>query len=174
MTTLRENDNRRIAVRFSHVTKRYKLYKSDRARIRGLFNKNIPYSEVYANNDLSFTIRRGESVALIGPNGAGKSTALKLITGVTHPTSGSIVVKGRVNALLQLKAGFDSQLSGRENIRLRCQIDGLTKDQIDRIEPKVIKFAELGTYIDQPLRTYSRGMTASLRFAIGAVSKPQI
>ncbi len=166
--------SRRIAVQFEHVTKCYKLYKSDRARIKGLINKKIPYKKVYANNDLSFTIYRGESVALIGPNGAGKSTALKLVTGVAYPTSGTITVNGHVNALLQLKAGFDPTLTGRENIYLRCQIDGIPNEKIAKLEPRIVEFAELGAYIDQPLRTYSSGMKARLGFAIAAFSKPKI
>ena len=167
-------EERPVAVSFDHVSKRYKLYKSDRARIRGLFSKRVPYKEVYANNDLSFTIRRGESVALLGTNGAGKSTALKMITGVTHPTEGEVVVNGRVSALLELRAGFDSTLTGRQNIYLRGHIWGLSDEEIKKIEPKVIKFADLGGYIDQPMRSYSSGMKARLGFAFASSINPDI
>lgn len=167
-------DERPIAIEFKHVTKKYKLYSSDRARIAGLISKRVKYETVCANNDLSFTIRRGESVAFLGSNGAGKSTALKIITGVVYPTEGEVVVNGRVSALLELKAGFDSQLTGRENIFMRSQIWGLSRDEIEQLEPEIIKFADLGSYIDQPMRTYSSGMRARLGFAFASSINPDI
>jgi ABC-type multidrug transport system fused ATPase/permease subunit len=119
-----------VAIEFQHVTKKYDLYSNDRGRFLGLFNlkrKRTGYlGTVKANDDLSFRIMKGEAVAFLGLNGAGKSTALKMITGVTHPTSGNIIVNGRVSALLELSAGFDPNLSGRENIHLRGQILGLS------------------------------------------------
>ena len=116
---------------------------------------------VDASKDLSFEIKKGEAVAFLGRNGAGKSTTLKMVTGVTHPTSGEIRVEGRVSALLELTAGFDPQLTGRENISLRGQILGLNRSEIKELEPDIIDFAELGLYIDQPMRTYSSGMKSS-------------
>ena len=157
-----------VVIRFSHVTKTYNLYKNDKARFLGIFNyqkKGMFLGSVNASDDLSFEIRKGEAVAFLGRNGAGKSTALKMVTGVTHPTKGTVEVKGRVSALLELTAGFDMQLTGRENIALRGQILGLSRSEISEIEPKVIDFAELGVYIDQPMRTYSSGMKARLGFA---------
>ena len=109
-----------------------------------------------------------------GAMNSGKSTALKMVTGVTHPTKGTVEVKGRVSALLELTAGFDMQLTGRENIALRGQILGLSRSEIGEIEPKVIDFAELGVYIDQPMRTYSRGMKARLGFAFAVAIDPEI
>ncbi len=163
-----------IAVQFDHVTKRYKLYSSERRRLLGFFSKRVHYREICANDDLSFTVRQGETVALIGPNGAGKSTALKLVTGVSYPTSGTVTVNGRVAALLQLRAGFDGQLTGRQNIRMRAQIAGMSKEEIEKMLPRVIRFSELGDYIDQPLRTYSSGMKARLGFAFAVNVKPEI
>lgn len=163
-----------IAVRFEKVSKKYKLYRSDRHRFAGIFSSRVPFKEVYANNGLDFTIRRGESVAVLGKNGAGKSTMLKMITGVVFPSSGEITVNGRVSALLELTAGFDSELTGRENVQLRGQIWGLDRKEVAELEEKVVDFADIGDYIDQPVRTYSSGMKARVGFAISALINPQI
>ena len=166
-----------VVIRFDHVTKTYNLYKNDRGRFLGIFNynkKGMFLGSVDASKDLSFEIKKGEAVAFLGRNGAGKSTALKMVTGVTHPTSGTVEVKGRVSALLELTAGFDMQLTGRENINLRGQILGLKRSEIQKIEPSIIDFAELGLYIDQPMRTYSSGMKARLGFAFAVAIEPEI
>lgn len=163
-----------FAIEFRNVSKRYKLYRSDRHRFAGVFSSKVPYKEVFANNNLSFTIRRGESVAVMGKNGAGKSTMLKMITGVVFPTTGRITVNGRVSALLELTAGFDPEFSGRENIALRGQIWGLDKREIAELEERAVDFADIGDYIDQPMRTYSSGMKARVGFAISANINPEI
>lgn len=166
-----------VVIRFDDVTKTYNLYKNDRGRFLGVFNykkKGVFLGSVDASNHLSFEIKKGEAVAFLGRNGAGKSTALKMVTGVTHPTSGTVEVHGRVSALLELTAGFDMQLTGRENIHLRGQILGLSKQEIAEIEPDVVDFAELGLYIDQPMRTYSSGMKARLGFAFAVAIDPEI
>ena len=166
-----------VVIRFDHVTKTYNLYKSDRGRFLGIFNfkKRGQYlGSVNASDDLSFEIKKGEAVAFLGHNGAGKSTALKMVTGVTHPTSGTVEVKGRVSALLELTAGFDMQLTGRENIALRGQIMGLNKQDIAELEPGIIEFADLGLYIDQPMKSYSSGMRARLGFAFAVAINPEI
>ena len=127
-TVIRDEDaSNPVAVRFDHVTKQYKLFKNDKLRLLSTFSKRIPHDTVNASDDLSFTVNRGESLALLGDNGAGKSTALKMITGVCFPTSGTVEVHGRVSALLELSAGFDMKLSGMENIDMRCQLWGLSK-----------------------------------------------
>ncbi len=169
-----EDSSNDIAIEFDGVTKSYKLFKNDRARFLAAFSSKAAYKEVRANDNLSFTIRRGEAVAFLGTNGAGKSTALKIITGVSHPTSGKVTVHGRVSALLELSAGFDGQLSGRENIAFRGQLWGLSAEEIAELEPRIIDFAELGDYIDQPMRTYSSGMKARLGFAFASSIKPDI
>ena len=166
-----------VMIRFDHVTKSYHLYKNDRGRFLGMFGirpKGLYTGKIDANKDLSFEIKKGEAVAFLGSNGAGKSTALKMITGVTHQTSGTVEVNGRVAALLELKAGFDSQLTGRENIRLRGQIMGIDADELKRLEPAIIEFADLGVYIDQPLRSYSSGMKSRLGFAFAVSTDPEI
>lgn len=166
--------DKEIAIRFDHVTKEYKLYKNDKARFRGLFNKNVKYKINRAVNDLSFVINKGDSVSLIGRNGAGKSTILKIITGVTYPTKGEVEVHGKISALLELSAGFDQTFTGRQNIYLKCELLGFTREEIAELEPDIIEFADLGDYIDQPLRSYSSGMKARLGFAISVNVRPDI
>lgn len=162
-------------IMLKNVSKKYKLYDNDQERLLGLFlNKKFPGKEKIANDNISFKIKRGESVAILGRNGAGKSTLLKMITGVVFPTSGQIKVNGKVSALLELTAGFDLEFTGRENIHLKANLMGLTKSEAEAIEPDVIDFAELEEYIDQPVRTYSSGMRARLGFAIHVSIKPEI
>lgn len=168
------SDNTEVVVRFDNVTKLYKLYKNDRARFKGLFSKKVPYKKNKAVNGVSFEVRRGESVALFGRNGAGKSTMLKMITGVTFPTEGEVYVNGKVCALLELGAGFDLESTGRENIRFKCSLMGMTDPEIDAVEGDIVDFADIGDYIDQPLRSYSSGMKARLGFAINANARPDI
>lgn len=123
---------------------------------------------------MSFKIYPGESVGIIGKNGAGKSTILKMITGVSFPNSGTITVRGKVAALLELTAGFSLDMTGMENIYLKGYLLGLNDDQIKEIEQDIIDFADLGEYIDQPVRTYSSGMKMRLGFAININIKPDI
>lgn len=163
-----------VVIEFRGVTKTYKLYKSDRDRFKGLFSKKVKYKENRAVKNLSFEVRKGESVALFGRNGAGKSTILKMVTGVTFPTEGEVIVNGKVCALLELSAGFDVESTGRENISFKCSLMGMTEDEIKEVEPDIIEFADIGEYIDQPLRSYSSGMKARLGFAINVNAKPDI
>lgn len=163
-----------IVIKFDHVTKIYKLFKNDKKRLLYTFCKKIKYQEKRAVDDISMEIRRGESVALFGKNGAGKSTMLKMITGVAFPTSGKIEVKGRVSALLELTSGFDPEFTGRENIYLKGQLLGLKDTEIKELEQDIIDFAEIGEYIDQPVRTYSSGMKARLGFSINVNIRPEI
>ena len=161
-------------IEFKNVTKTYKLFKNDKKRLLSVFNKRVKYKEKQAVNNVSFTIKRGEAVALLGKNGAGKSTILKIVTGVTFPTKGEVKVNGRVSALLELTAGFDKEMTGRENIYLKGQIMGLKDSDIQALEKTIVDFADLGDYIDQPVRTYSSGMKARLGFAINVNIEPEI
>ena len=161
-------------IQFDHVSKVYKLYKDSRQRFRAIFLKSIKPVIKNSINDVSFSIEKGETVALFGRNGAGKSTLLKMITGVIFPTKGKVTVNGRVSALLELTAGFDLEFTGRENIYFRGQLMGLSKKEVAEIEDTIVDFADLGVYIDQPVRTYSSGMRARLGFAINANIKPEI
>ncbi len=163
-----------VVIRFSNVTKTYKLYKSDKARFKAMFFKKVPYKEKKAVNNLSFEVKKGEGLALIGRNGAGKSTILKMITGVAFPTEGEIFVDGKISALLELSSGFDVEADGIENIRLKCSLMGMTDEEIEDVMPKIIEFADIGEYIEQPLRSYSSGMKARLGFAISVNCDPDI
>ncbi|MBR3290046.1 MAG: ABC transporter ATP-binding protein [Clostridia bacterium] len=159
---------------FDHVSKLYTLYKNDKERFLSLFHKKKTLKTNLALNDVSLTINKGESVGIIGSNGAGKSTLLKMVTGVTFPTSGTVEVHGQVAALLELTAGFSQEMTGRENIYLKGYLLGLKDEQIRDIEDNIIAFADLGDYIDQPVRTFSSGMKMRLGFAININTKPEI
>lgn len=161
-------------IEFKNVVKQYKLYRQQRRRLLDVFTGSKNYMLKTATDHVNFTINRGESVAILGLNGAGKSTVLKMITGVTFPTSGEVFVKGRVSALLELTAGFDSMFTGRENIYIKGMLLGLDKPAVKRLEEQIIEFADIGEYIDQPVRTYSSGMKARLGFAINANIDPDI
>ena len=153
-------------IEFKDVYKKYNLYATDYDKLQGLlFNKKKGIKKV-ASNYLTFSIQKGEKVAFIGPNGAGKSTILKMITNVCYPDEGSIKVHGKVGALLELSAGFDMEFTGMENIYLKGILLGLSKKEIDKNIFKILEFADIGEYINQPVRTYSSGMRARLGFSI--------
>lgn len=166
-------DNK-VVIEFKNVTKRYKLYKNDKQRLFAVFSKRVKYKEKLAVNDVSFQIHQGESVAFLGKNGAGKSTILKMMTEVAFPTSGEIMIDGRVSALLELSSGFDMEMTGRDNIYLKGQLYGLKNSEIAELEDTIVEFAELDEYIDQPVRTYSSGMRARLGFAVSINIRPEI
>ena len=168
------NQNNEAIISFENVSKEYILYKNDQERFRALFFKPRHPKINKALNNVSFDIHRGESVGIIGDNGAGKSTVLKMITGVTFPTEGKVSVNGKVAALLELTAGFSTEMTGRENIYLKGYILGLRDEYIRQIEERIIDFAQLGDYIDQPVRTYSSGMKMRLGFAINVNIDPDI
>lgn len=161
-------------IEFKNVVKEYKLYKDDKQRFRAIFNRRIKAKTKKAINNVTFNIEKGEAVALFGRNGAGKSTLLKMITQVIYPSSGEVVVKGRVSALLELQAGFDPEFTGRENIYFRGQLMGIPNEEIAKLEETIVDFADIGDYMDQPVRTYSSGMRARLGFAINANVNPEI
>ncbi|HHZ06881.1 MAG TPA: ABC transporter ATP-binding protein [Clostridiales bacterium] len=167
------SDNAPI-ISFKNVSKEYTLYKNEKERFRALFIRPKNAKKHLALNGVDLQINKGESVGIIGDNGAGKSTLLKMITGVTFPSVGDVSVQGKVAALLELTAGFSLEMSGRENIYLKGYILGLKDDYIKTIEEDIIDFAELGDYIDQPVRTYSSGMKMRLGFAINVNIEPDI
>lgn len=163
-----------IVVKFKNVSKEYKLYKNDKQKFLAIFYSKIPHKNKLANKDISFQIRKGETVAILGRNGAGKSTLLKLMTGVSAPSSGSIKIDGKVSALLELSSGFESDFTGRENIYLKGSLMGISKNKMSELEKDIMEFAELEEYIDQSVRTYSSGMKARLGFAICISLYPEI
>ena len=124
------------------------------------------YREFYALNDVSFTVARGESVGIIGRNGSGKSTLLQIITGTLQPTAGQAQIRGRVAALLELGSGFNPEFTGRENVRLNAALHGLTPAQIDARIDEMLAFADIGEFVEEPVKTYSSGMMLRLAFAV--------
>lgn len=164
----------KTVIRFTDVSKVYYLYRSSKQRLLGTLFRHRNCKKKRAVDHLSFEIKQGEAVAFLGRNGAGKSTILKMVTEVAFPTDGEIYVDGRVGALLELAAGFDPEFSGRENIYLKGHILGLRDKEIEALEEDIIEFAELGDYIDQPVRTYSSGMKARLGFSINVNIEPDI
>lgn len=156
------------AIMVQNVTKSFKLYydKPSTLKERLVFwnKKKADYHVVL--KDIFLNIKKGESVALIGVNGSGKSTLLKLMTKIIYPTNGKITTNGKLTSLLELGAGFHPDFTGRENIYFNASIFGLTKKEIDERLDQIIEFSELGTYIDNPVRTYSSGMYMRLAFSV--------
>lgn len=163
-----------IAIELKDVKKVYKIYKKPVYRILDSFVGTKHYSEYHALKGISLSIEKGEAVGVLGKNGAGKSTLLKILTGVTTQTSGKVSVNGKIAAILELNSGFDEELTGRENIFLKGTILGYSKEEINKKIDEIIEFADIGIYIDQPVRTYSSGMKSRLGFAIAVNSNPDI
>jgi len=137
-------------------------------------SKKIRYNSFFALKSLSFTIHKGERIGIIGHNGAGKSTLLKIIAGVLKPTEGKVIVQGEVAPLLELGAGFDPDLTGFENIYLNAAILGKSKNYIESRIDQIIAYAELGDFINTPIKNYSSGMRARLGFSIATHMDPDI
>ena len=150
------------------VKKKFKVFydKGNSLKEKILFKKRNHYEERWVLNEISFDIKKGESVGLIGKNGCGKSTTLKLLTRILYPTEGYIEIKGRISSLLELGAGFHPDMSGRENIYTNASIFGLTRKEIDERLEDIIEFSELREFIDNPVRTYSSGMYMRLAFSV--------
>ena len=162
------------AISIKNLTKAYKIYSSSLAQAMAAFRKKDTSKKFVALDDLSVDFPRGEVIAILGKNGSGKSTLLKLITGVATPTSGTIEYDGRISAMLELTSGFDSDLTGIENIYLRALALGIPREEIAKKEQEIIEFADIGDHINQPVRTYSSGMRARLGFAVSASVDPDI
>ena len=165
-----------VAIRADHISKAYKLFDSRKDRIReffGIGHKQY-HREHYALRDVSFEVKKGETVGIIGTNGAGKSTMLKIITGVLSPSAGEITVDGRISALLELGAGFNGEYTGMENIYLNGTMIGFSKKEIDEKLEDILSFAEIGEFVHQPVKTYSSGMFVRLAFAVAINIEPEI
>ena len=134
----------------------------------------VPRVQNWVVRDISFSVEQGESVGLIGVNGAGKSTLLKLITGTAIPTEGTISVQGKVSALLELGMGFHPEFTGRQNVILAARMQGLSHAQLAELMPAIQDFAEIGSYFDQPVRTYSSGMFVRLAFSVATAVRPEV
>ena len=179
-----------IAISVQNVSKAYRIWRDPSARLKAplweAVGKLIPkcilnlnsnfnlhagnparyYKDFYALKDVSFEVKKGEAVGIIGRNGSGKSTLLQMIAGTLTPSSGSIQVKGRVAALLELGSGFNPDFTGRENVYLNASVLGLTRGEIDKRIDEILAFADIGDFIDQPVKTYSSGMNMRLAFAV--------
>ena len=167
-----------ISISLNEVVLDFPVSKSGPAFLKEIFTgrmgKNSKTNFYRAVNKISLDIKRGEVIGVIGPNGAGKSTLLRMIAGIYAPDSGSLKVNGRVSLLAGLGAGFQRNLTGRENISLSGSIYGISKEELYELVPSIVVFSGIGEFIDQPLRTYSSGMRARLAFAIACHLSPQV
>ena len=165
-------------IAFENVVQRFRVIRERPDTLREAFTKIFRrHSSSYdfeALKGISFEVPDGQVLGIIGPNGSGKSTALKLIAGVYHPSSGAVRTSGTVAALIELGAGFHPDLTGRENITLNGLLLGLTKREIQQREPRIIEFADLGDFIDSPVKQYSSGMYVRLAFSVAVEVDPDI
>ena len=164
------------AVEFSNVSKSYAIYAAPRDRLKELatFQTRRFHTEFWALRDVSFDVRRGETFCVVGENGSGKSTLLQICAGIMAPSSGTAVSHGRIAALLELGSGFNPEFSGRDNVYLNGAILGLSSKDMDRRLPEIEAFAEIGAFINQPVKTYSSGMVVRLAFAVAIHVDPEI
>ena len=165
-------------IEVKNVKMKFKMSDEPINSLKEVFTKavtgKLKFNEFLAVNDVSFNVEKGETLGLIGTNGAGKSTTLKLISGILKPTEGSIIVRGNIVPMLELGAGFDLELTGKENIYLNGAILGYTKEYLESKYDEIVDFAEIREFIDMPIRNYSSGMMARLAFSIASVVQPEI
>jgi ABC-type polysaccharide/polyol phosphate transport system ATPase subunit len=159
-----------------NVSKLYRLYNrpSDRIREALPFRSRKLHSDFWALRDISFQLEKGQTLGLVGPNGCGKSTLLQIVSGILQPTKGRVVTRGRIAALLELGAGFNPEFTGRENVFLNGEIMGLSRAEIARALPSIEAFAEIGEFIERPVKEYSSGMYVRLAFATAIHVDPEI
>ncbi|MEA3638323.1 MAG: ABC transporter ATP-binding protein [Lamprobacter sp.] len=172
------------AIIVENVGKRYQIYASPTDRLKQFLLPRLTllqrchpqalYQEIWALQDISFSVERGESFGIVGRNGCGKSTLLQIIAGTLTPTTGRVATRGRIAALLELGSGFNPEFSGRENVYLNGSILGLEREEIDARFDDIAAFADIGTYLDQPVKTYSSGMLVRLAFAVQVQVEPDI
>ena len=169
-------EKKKLAIEVDNVQKIYKLYDkpSDRMKEAFGFGKKTKHKLHYALKGVDMKIYQGETVGIIGTNGSGKSTILKIITGVLNPTSGRVLVNGRISALLELGAGFNMEYNGIENVYLNGTMMGFSEKEIEAKLPEILSFADIGDYVYQPVKTYSSGMFVRLAFAVAINIEPEI
>lgn len=165
-----------IAIKVENLSKCYHIYDKPRDRLMQMFNwgRRQYYREFWALKDVSFEIKKGETVGIIGRNGCGKSTLLQMISGTLNPTSGNIQTHGRIAALLELGSGFNPEFTGRENVYMNAAVLGLSHSEIDARYEEITNFAAIGDFIEQPVKTYSSGMIVRLAFAVSVCVEPDI
>ena len=165
-----------VAIEVKNLTKIYKLYDKPMDRLKdslGLARKS-KFKEHRALNNVSLSVKKGETVGIIGTNGSGKSTILKIITGVLSPTEGEVNVDGHISALLELGAGFNMEYNGIDNIYLNGMMIGFSEEEIEKRMDAILEFADIGDYVYQPVKTYSSGMFVRLAFAVAINIDPEI
>lgn len=165
-----------IAISVDGVSKRYEMYSKPRDRLLQFFSSGSKqyYKEFWALQKISFDVKKGETLGILGRNGSGKSTLLQIIAGTLTPTTGSVHTSGVLAALLELGSGFNPEFTGRENIYLNGVILGFSRQEMDQRLEEIISFADIGDHLDQPIKTYSSGMTVRLAFAVQACVSPQV
>ena len=165
-----------VAIRVANLSKCYQIYDQPQDRLKQSLwrGRKRFYREFWALREVSFEIKKGETVGVVGRNGSGKSTLLQLIAGTLTPTAGSVEVNGRIAALLELGSGFNPDFTGRENVYMNGAILGLSRDEIDERFDAIAAFADIGDFIEQPVKTYSSGMYVRLAFAVAVSVEPQI
>src|SRR5476649_2570651 len=158
-----------------NVSKLYRLYPRPSDRLREMLPASPPrHTDFWALRDIAFEVEKGEILSLVGPNGCGKSTLLQIVCGILQPTTGRVVTRGRIAALLELGAGFNTEFSSRENVYLNGEIMGLSRAEIDRAMPSIEAFAEIGEFIERPVKEYSSGMYVRLAFSTAIHVDPEI
>src|SRR5699024_10609618 len=157
-----------------NVSKIYKRYPHKWARLNEWITSQKRHEGLWVLRNIHFDVAPGEAVGIIGINGAGKSTLLKIITGTTQPTTGTVEVGGRIAALLELGMGFHPDFTGRQNVYMAGQLAGLSSAQITTLMPEIESFAEIGDYLDQPVRVYSSGMQVRLAFSVATCIRPDV
>lgn len=161
-----------LAIKLINVSKKYTIHHEKPTLAERIFNGST--EEFWALKYINITIKKGEKIGIIGPNGSGKTTLLKIIAGVTSPTSGEILTNGKIVSLIDLEAGFHPDLTGEQNISLNGMLLGMSKQEIMEKLSAIIKFADIGQFIDTPLFTYSEGMRLRLGFSIAVHAEPDI
>lgn len=167
-----EKINPHIAIQLSHISKKYEIHHEKPTLVEKFVNG--PNETFWALTDINLTIHQGEKIGIIGPNGSGKTTILKIIAGITTPTTGSIKTVGKVISLIDLAAGFHEDLTGEQNIYLNGMLLGMKKEEIRSKLSSIIRFADIKQFIDTPLFTYSSGMKLRLGFAVAVHADPDI
>ena len=168
--------DKNLAISVQGVSKIYKLYDKPIDRLKeavSLTHKSY-HRDFFALSDISFDVNKGETVGIIGTNGSGKSTILKIITGVLSPTTGTAEVSGNISALLELGAGFNSEYTGLENIYMNGTMMGFSRQEMERRMDDILRFADIGDFVNQPVKTYSSGMFVRLAFALAINVDPEI
>jgi ABC-type polysaccharide/polyol phosphate transport system ATPase subunit len=163
-----------VAIRAEELSKVYRLYGRPIDRFLELFTRNPRHTDFPALQEVTFDVRRGETIGLIGHNGAGKSTLLKLLCGVTAPSSGTLNAAGAIASILELGTGFHPEFTGRDNAALNAAILGLSAAEVRKALPGILEFSELGRFLDQPVKTYSSGMYMRLAFSVAVNVEPDI